>query len=51
MNRRSLYALLLALFLLVGIVGWYLFRPEKAFINDVVDEPFPGETLRGTAPR
>lgn len=50
MNRRRLYALLLAVLLLVGIAGWYLFRPEKAFINDVVDEPFPGETLPGTPP-
>ena len=43
MIRRTLYAVLLAVFLLVGVAVWYLFRPEKAFINDVVDEPFPGE--------
>jgi hypothetical protein len=36
--------------LLGGGIAWYLFRPEKAFIDDVVDEPFPGETSPGTAP-
>jgi hypothetical protein len=45
MIRRTLYAVLLAVVLLGGGVGWYLFRPEKAFIDDVVDEPFPGEVL------
>ena len=43
MIRRTLYAVLLAVFLLVGAAAWYLFRPEKAFVDDVVDEPFPGE--------
>jgi hypothetical protein len=43
MNRRRLCAVLLAVFLLVGVGAWYLFRPEKAFFDDVVDEPFPGE--------
>jgi hypothetical protein len=42
MNRRWLYAVL-AVLLIVGVVAWYLFRPEKAFIDDVVDEPFPEE--------
>jgi hypothetical protein len=50
MTRRTLYAVLLAVFLLVGGAAWYLFRPEKAFINDVVDEPFPGEVSPGAAP-
>jgi hypothetical protein len=45
MNRRRLCAVLLAVLLLVGVVAWYLFRPEKAFIDDEVDEPFPGEVL------
>jgi len=49
MLRRTLLAVLLAVFLLVGVAAWYLFRPEKAFINDVVDEPFPGEVSPGTA--
>jgi hypothetical protein len=49
MIRRTLYAVLLAVFLVVGGVAWYLFRPEKAFINDKVDEPFPGEVSPGTA--
>jgi hypothetical protein len=50
MIRRTLYAVLLAVFLLVSGAAWYLFRPEKAFINDVVDEPFPGEVSPGAAP-
>jgi hypothetical protein len=50
MIRRTLYAVLLAVFLLGGGAAWYLFRPEKAFINDVVDEPFPGEVSPGAAP-
>ena len=50
MIRRTVWAVLLAVFLLVGGTAWYLFRPEKAFIDDVVDEPFPGETSPGTAP-
>jgi len=50
MLRRTLLAVLLAVFLLVGGTAWYLFRPEKAFIDDVVDEPFPGEVLPGAAP-
>jgi hypothetical protein len=49
MIRRTLYAVLLAVFLLVGGTAWYLFRPEKAFIDDVVDEPFPGEVRPGAA--
>ena len=49
MIRRALYAVLLAV-LLLGGVAWYLFRPEKAFINDVVDEPFPGVVSPGVSP-
>ena len=49
MIRRTVWAVLLAVLLLVG-AGWYLFRPEKAFIDDTVDEPFPGEVWPGTAP-
>jgi len=50
MMRRTLFAVLLAVFLLVCGAAWYLFRPEKAFIDDVVDEPFPGEVSPGAAP-
>ena len=50
MTRRTLYAVLLAVLLLVGGAAWYLFRPEKAFIDDVVDEPFPGGVSPGAAP-
>jgi hypothetical protein len=46
-NRRRLAAFLLAILLLVGVVAWYLFRPEKAFIDDVVDEPFPAQVSPG----
>ena len=49
MIRRTLLVVLLAVFLLVCGVAWYLFRPEKAFIDDVVDEPFPGEVSPGPA--
>jgi hypothetical protein len=49
MIRRTLYAVLLVVFLLVCGTAWYLFRPEKAFIDDVVDEPFPGEVQPGAA--
>ena len=43
MTRRFLYAVLLAVFLLVCGVVWYLFRPEKAFIDDTINEsPPPG---------
>ena len=41
MIRHFLYAVLLAVFLLVCGVAWYLFRPEKAFIDDPVNEPPP----------
>jgi hypothetical protein len=50
MLRRTLYIVLLAVFLLVAGVAWYLFRPEKAFFDDEVDEPFPGEVSPGAAP-
>ncbi len=47
MNRRRIGAVLLAVVLLVAVVAWYLFRPEKAVFDDVVDEPFPGEVSPG----
>ena len=49
MMRRTLFAVLLVVLLLVCGAAWYLFRPEKAFTDDVVDEPFPGEVSPGTA--
>ena len=49
MTRRVLYAVLLAVFLLVCGVAWYLFRPEKAFINDTVNEPPPPGVPADTA--
>ena len=50
MTRRALYAVLLAVFLLVCGVAWYLFRPEKAFINNTVNEPPPPGLPPDTAP-
>jgi hypothetical protein len=41
MIRRPLLIVLLAVFLLVCGVAWYLFRPEKAVIDDPVNEPPP----------
>ena len=49
MIRRTLLIVVLVVFLLVCGVAWYLFRPEKAFIDDVVNEPFPAEFSPGTA--
>jgi hypothetical protein len=46
-NRRRLCAFLLAVLLFGGVVAWYLFRPEKAFLDDVVDEPFPAQMSPG----
>ena len=50
MIRRTLWAVLLAVLLLGGEIAWYLFRPEKEFIDDAVDESFPGEVSPGAAP-
>ena len=50
MIRRTLLAVLLAVFLLVCGVAWYLFRPEKAFVNDTVNEPPPPGVPADTAP-
>jgi len=41
MMRRTLFAVLLAVFLVVCGAAWYLFRPEKAFLNNPVNEPPP----------
>jgi hypothetical protein len=41
MIRRTLLVALLTVFLLVCGVAWYLFRPEKAFIDNPVNEPPP----------
>ena len=45
-----LFAVLLAVFLLVCGAAWYLFRPEKAFTDDVVDEPPPPGVPADVAP-
>jgi hypothetical protein len=50
MTRCFLYAVLLAVFLLVCGVVWYLFRPEKAFIDNPVNEPPPAGVPVDMAP-
>ena len=50
MIRRTLLVVLLAVVLLVGGIAWYLFRPEKAFINDPVNEPPPPGVPEDTPP-
>ena len=50
MTRRTLYAVLLAVFLLVAGTAWYLFRPEKAFIDNPVNEPPPPGVPADTSP-
>jgi hypothetical protein len=49
MIRRTLCVVLLAVFLLVGGTAWYLFRPEKAFIDNPVNEPPPPGVPADTA--
>ncbi|MGH7961536.1 MAG: DM13 domain-containing protein [Candidatus Binatia bacterium] len=44
MQRRSLIILSV---LLIGGTGWYLFRPERLFVNATVSEEFPQEALAG----
>ena len=41
MNRK---ALLVVLALVVGGVGWYLFRPERLWVTDKVNEGLPAAT-------
>jgi hypothetical protein len=48
-NRHPL--LWVALLLLVLASLWYLFRPERAFLNETVDEPFPGMAVPLVLPR
>jgi hypothetical protein len=50
MIRRTLLVVLLAMFLLVCGVAWYLFRPEKAFINNPINEPPPPGVPADTPP-
>ena len=50
MTRRFLYVVLLAVFLMVCGVAWYLFRPEKAYIDDPVNEPPPPGVPVDTTP-
>jgi len=45
MNKKSV---LIVLGLVVASIGWYAFRPERLFINDVVSESFPTTTAAGT---
>jgi hypothetical protein len=47
MQRRSL---IIILALVVGGVGWYLFRPERLVVNATVSESFPQTAAVGGAP-
>lgn len=46
MNKKSV---LIVLGLVVASIGWYAFRPERLFINDVVSESFPTATAASTS--
>ena len=46
MNRK---ALIVVLALVVGGVGWYLFRPERLWVTDKVNEGLPATTAATTA--
>jgi hypothetical protein len=50
MTRSRLYAVLLVVLLIVCGLAWYLFRPEKAFVNDTVNEPPPPGVPADTGP-
>jgi hypothetical protein len=50
MIRRTLLVAVLSVVLLVCGVAWYLFRPEKAFVNDTVNEPPPPGVPMDTTP-
>jgi hypothetical protein len=44
-------ALVLVLAVAVAAVGWYLFRPERLFINKSVSESLPSEAVQAAAAR
>jgi hypothetical protein len=54
MIRRTLLVVLLAVVLLVCGIAWYLFRPEKALIDNPVNEPpppgVPADNAAGPSP-
>lgn len=43
-------ALLLVLVAVVGVVGWYLFRPERLWVNQKVNETLPAQTAAAMTP-
>ena len=49
MSTRKL--LIFAVVAVVAIVGWYLFRPERLFINVKVNESLPGAEAQASASR
>jgi hypothetical protein len=46
MSKR---ALLIVVGIVVVTVGWYAFRPERLFVNEVVSESFPATTTANTS--
>lgn len=46
MNKKSVY---IGVGLVVLAVGWYLFRPERIWINQTVNEGFPMTTITAAA--
>ena len=47
MQRRTIVVLIA---LIVVAAGWYLFRPERLFVNATVNEQFPSTAKGSTAP-
>ena len=41
MNKKKMKGTLIALGVVVLAIGWYLFRPERIFVNATVNESFP----------
>src|SRR5262245_13462081 len=46
MNRRTIIVITA---LVVAVTGWYLFRPERLFVNATVNEEFPTAGSTATA--
>jgi hypothetical protein len=50
-RQRSLFiGAAIAVIVALGAVAWYLFRPERAFVNQTVNERFPMSAARSPVP-